>query len=168
MELKLSQFETILGPMVALADDKMLYLLKFADQPKLEQKIQRLIIKTNSIITSSETEPIIQIKQELNLYFNGQLQEFKTPICFIGSEFQQQAWHALQKIPYGEISNYKQQAKMIGHESSHRAVASANGANQLVILIPCHRIIRKSGDVGGYSGNVERKKWLIKHERSYA
>ena len=83
----------------------------------------------------------------------------------VGSSFQQTVWKELIKIPYGETRSYAMQSITIGNPKATRAVANANGANQLAIIIPCHRIIRNNGELGGYGGGVHRKKWLIDHEK---
>ena len=75
------------------------------------------------------------------------------------------AWQELMNIPYGETKSYLAQAEAIGKSTSYRAVANANGANQLAIIIPCHRIINSNGDLGGYGGGIIRKQWLINMEK---
>ena len=84
-----------------------------------------------------------------------------------GSDFQQKVWQALLKIPYGETRSYAAQAAAMGFPKATRAVANANGANQLAIVIPCHRIINSNGALGGYGGGVARKEWLLQHEAKY-
>lgn len=103
----------------------------------------------------------------MELYFSGKLRQFNTPTHLIGSPFQKKAWLALIDIPYGETRSYLQQAKVIGNPSAYRAVANANGANQLAIVVPCHRIINANGELGGYGGGVNRKQWLLEHERRH-
>ena len=163
--LKASWLDTALGPMIAIADDESLYLLEFVDRRGLEREIERLRKKTKSAIIPGSTKPIISIEAELKLYFEGTLNEFKTPINLLGSPFQKQVWHELTQIPYGETRSYSKQAETIGNPTAFRAVANANGANQLAIVIPCHRIINLDGSLGGYGGGIARKKWLIEHER---
>ena len=99
------------------------------------------------------------------LYFDGKLTEFKTPLFFLGSPFQQQVWETLQKIPSGETRSYLEIAKAIEKPLACRAVARANGANQLAIVVPCHRVINTNGDWGGYGGGLARKKWLKKKKK---
>ena len=151
--------------MIAISDDKSLYLLEFADRRGLEKEIERLRHKQKSAIIPGDTGPIAMIKKELNLYFSGKLTSFKTPLYLIGSDFQKKAWHALIEVPYGQTRSYKTQAEMVGNEKAFRAIANANGANQLAIIIPCHRIISHNGELGGYGGGKARKEWLIKHEK---
>ena len=164
--LTASWFETPLGPMITISDAKSLYLLQFEACKHLEKEIAK--IKAQATIAPGTTKPIKMIKAELDLYFRGKLQEFKTPIHLLGSEFQKNAWRALIKIPYGETRSYLTQAKNIGNDKAFRAVANANGANQLSIIIPCHRIINHNGNLGGYAGGIERKKWLLQHEKNHA
>lgn len=166
--LKASMIDTPLGPMIAISDDKSLYLLEFADRRGLEKEIERLRKRQKAAIIPGSADPITMIEQELKLYFLGKLKSFKTPLYLIGSDFQKKAWRLLQQIPYGETRSYKTQADMTGNEKACRAIANANGANQLAIIIPCHRIINHNGDLGGYGGGKARKEWLLKLEKSHA
>lgn len=163
--LKAAWLDTPLGPMIAIADEKYLYLLEFVDRRGLEREVERLRQKTKSAVIPGATHVIHLIEAELKAYFNGDLKKFKTPLFFLGSPFQKQVWDELIKIPYGETRCYSDIAKAIGRQSAHRATASANGANQLAIIVPCHRVINISGDVGGYGGGLARKQWLINHEK---
>ena len=90
---------------------------------------------------------------------------FNTPIVMLGSDFQKSVWHELIKIPPGETRSYTDIAKRIKQPSACRAVARANGANQLAVIIPCHRVINSDGELGGYGGGLTRKAWLINHEK---
>lgn len=163
--LKASWLDAPLGPMIAIADENALYLLEFVDRRGLEKEIERLVQKTKSAIIPGCTEPISLIKNELKQYFEGKLRVFKTPIVFLGSPFQKQVWDALQKIPSGETRSYLDIARDLGRPTAFRAVAQANGANQLSIVIPCHRVINANGDLGGYGGGLMRKKWLLNLEK---
>jgi len=156
--------ETPLGAMIAVADDATLYLLEFTDHLKLDNKIKRLKQQTNATITSGKTEPINMIETELKEYFAGIATEFKTPLSLLGSDFQKLVWHELQKIPIGQTKSYAQIAAAIGRPTAYRAVARANSTNQLPIIIPCHRVINTNNKLGGYSGGIARKQWLIDHE----
>lgn len=162
--LKATWLDTPLGPMLAIADDNALYLLEFVDRRGLEREVERLRVRTKAAIVPGVTAPITAIEKELKAYFTGKLKKFSTPLALLGSPFQQRVWHALCEIPYGETRSYKQQAHLLGQPTASRAVANANGANQLAIIIPCHRIITSSGDLGGYGGGLARKQWLIEWE----
>lgn len=163
--LKSSWIETELGPMIAIADDEGLYLLEFAERRGLEPEIQRLTLKKKCMILPGSNGPIQSITLELGAYFDGTLFSFKTPYHVLGSPFQKLAWEELMRIPYGQTRTYKDQAESIGNPTAYRAVANANGANQLAIVIPCHRIINSNGAIGGYGGGIMRKQFLIDHEK---
>ena len=158
--------DTKLGPMLAIADEEQLFLFEFISRRGLEREIERLRAKGKVVIVPGRTAPIDSIDREIQAYFDGTLKNFKTPVRLEGSDFQKSAWVALQKIPYGQTRSYAEQAKSLGRLSATRAVANANGANQLAVIVPCHRIVRSNGDLGGYGGGLERKLWLLDHERS--
>ncbi|MDP1836105.1 MAG: trifunctional transcriptional activator/DNA repair protein Ada/methylated-DNA--[protein]-cysteine S-methyltransferase [Chlamydiales bacterium] len=163
--LKASWLDTPLGPMLAIADEQALYLLEFVDRRGLEREVERLRLKTKSAIIPGSTRPIESIKNELKLYFDGTLAEFKTPLALLGSPFQKQVWDLLQKIPPGETRSYSELAVTLGRPTAFRAVAQANGANQLAIIIPCHRVINANGNLCGYAGGLACKQWLLNHEK---
>lgn len=165
--LKSSWIVTKLGPMIAVSDDNGLYLLEFFERRALKREIENLRITTKSEIIPGITDPIKSIEYELNHYFEGNLKEFKTPIHILGTPFQQQVWRELISIPYGHTRSYGAQAHAIGKPTAYRAVANANGQNQIAIVIPCHRIINSNGNLGGYGGGINRKQWLINHEQTY-
>ncbi|MBB65332.1 MAG: bifunctional transcriptional activator/DNA repair enzyme protein Ada [Waddliaceae bacterium] len=158
--------DTELGPMIAIADDQQLYLLEFVDRRGLEREIERLRQKMGAAIVPGETEAIQSIKKELCLYFQGKLSTFSTPLALLGSDFQKTVWKSLMEIPPGETRSYTELAQAIGKPSACRAVARANGANQIAIVIPCHRVINSNGELGGYGGGLGRKKYLIDHEKN--
>jgi AraC family transcriptional regulator of adaptative response/methylated-DNA-[protein]-cysteine methyltransferase len=162
--LKAAWLDTKLGPMIAIADENALFLLEFVDRRGLEREVERLRQRLKSAIIPGVTPPIRLIESELSQYFEGSLKEFKTPLSFLGSPFQKSVWQALSRIPYGETRAYLEIAAMIGRPSAIRAAATANGANQFAVVIPCHRVINTNGDLGGYAGGLIRKKWLIDHE----
>jgi AraC family transcriptional regulator, regulatory protein of adaptative response / methylated-DNA-[protein]-cysteine methyltransferase len=163
--LKASWLDTRLGPMIAIADEEALYLLEFVDRRGLEREVERLRQRTKSAIIPGSTAPIRSIERELEEYFDGKLTEFATPLFLCGSPFQRLVWEHLQMIPPGQTSSYSDVAAAIGKPSAFRAVAQANGANQLAIVIPCHRVINSNGDLGGYGGGLSRKRWLLHHEK---
>lgn len=150
--------KTPLGDMVALADDKALHFLDFNDRPTLP---------ASSPATASENAITAHIREELDAYFKGSLKQFKTPILMQGTDFQRETWEALCAIPYGETLSYQAQAERINKPKAFRAVANANGQNKFSILVPCHRVIRSNSSLGGYGGGIERKKWLLNHERTH-
>lgn len=99
-------------------------------------------------------------------YFDGQLLNLPADIC--GTEFQKRVWSALRTIPYGETRTYQQVANMIGAPKAHRAVANACAANPVPLIVPCHRVVRTDGGLGGYALGVERKRFLLELEKEHA
>ena len=108
------------------------------------------------------------VRSQLDEYFAGSRRTFELPLHPAGTTFQQQAWSALQNIPYGETSSYGKQAAAIGHPDGARAVGAANGQNPISIIVPCHRVVGANGSLTGYGGGLEAKRWLLQHEASRA
>ena len=157
--LKASRLDTPLGPMIAAGDEEALHLLEFVDCREPEGWREWAI-------APGSAGSIDSIEEELKLYFEGKLKEFKTPLSLVGTPFRKQVWEELRKIPYGKTASYLDLAIAVGKPTGYRAVAQANGANRFAIAIPCHRVINANGALGGYGAGVERKKWLIEHERN--
>jgi len=151
--------------MIAIADEDNLYLLEFVDRRGLEHEIESLRKKLKTAIIPGQTQIIRNIESEITHYFNGKNLEFKTPIHLVGSPFQKSVWEELRNIPLGETRSYLDIAKSLKKPTAFRAVAQANGANQLAIIVPCHRVINTNGELGGYGGGVARKQWLLELER---
>ncbi len=107
----------------------------------------------------------IRAVKQLQEYFAGTRFVFDFPISQQGSEFQKRVWGELTRIPFGETISYRNLSSRLGNEKAIRAVASANGKNDLAILVPCHRVIGVDGKLVGYSGGLWRKEWLLNHER---
>jgi methylated-DNA-[protein]-cysteine S-methyltransferase len=102
---------------------------------------------------------------ELEEYFSGKRKSFDLPLQPNGTSFQRHVWDELLKIPYGKTISYLKLAQQLGDEKSIRAVASANGRNPIVVIIPCHRVIGSHGEMVGYGGGIKRKEWLLAHEK---
>ena len=166
--LKADWLDTPIGVMLAIASPDALYLLEFIDRPALPNEIERLKQLTSSEIIFGRNPLIEQVEQELTAYFTGGKQVFVTPLAEFGSLFTRKVWDALRAIPAGELRSYSALAADIGQATASRAVARANGANQISILIPCHRVIGADGSLTGYGGGLWRKRWLIEHERRMA
>ena len=103
---------------------------------------------------------------QLKEYFAGTRKEFTLKISPQGTEFQQKVWELLQQVPHGKTISYSQLSDQYGDPKAIRAVASANGKNPILIIIPCHRIISKDGGLGGFSAELWRKEWLLHHEQN--
>jgi methylated-DNA-[protein]-cysteine S-methyltransferase len=103
-------------------------------------------------------------RQQLDAYFEGDLQTFDLPLYMAGTPFQKQVWQGLLTIPYGTTMSYAELARRIGRPGASRAVGAANGRNPIGIIVPCHRVIGANGTLTGYGGGLDRKEWLISHE----
>lgn len=112
-----------------------------------------------------EDKVIEKARRELDAYFAGKLKNFSVPVAPQGTPFQESAWKALQKIPYGATRSYAQQAVAIGKPKAVRAVGSANGRNPIPIIIPCHRVIGADGSLTGFGGGMETKRYLLALEQ---
>ncbi len=159
---------TPLGPMIAVCDQTALHLLEFADRKALPTELRRLQHMTKGSIGVGRTQATEQVIAELQAYFAGTSADFATPLVLHGTPFTKQVWAALRDIRPGEIRSYSALAKAIGAPQATRAVARANGANQIALMIPCHRVIGADGGLTGYGGGLWRKQKLIEIEKHYA
>ena len=159
--LSAAWLDTPLGPMLAIADDAALVLLEFVDRRGLETELRRL--REQASIVPGRTAPIDSIERELGEYFAGARHRFETSVQLNGTPFQRSVWEQLRKIAPGDTLAYGKLADAVGRPTAVRA----NGANQLAILIPCHRVIGADGQLGGYAGGIPRKRWLLEHERRH-
>ena len=111
---------------------------------------------------------LIHCVEELIQYFHGERKIFDVPIHQPGTPFQQEVWSLLTTIPFGKTISYLELARKTGDTKATRAVANANGKNNIAIIVPCHRVIGSNNDLVGYAGGIWRKKWLLDHERKVA
>ena len=159
--------QTPLGDMVSVTSNSQLHLLEFIDRKALPKELERLNRFAKDRLGIGQTEPAMQIKDELAAFFKGLSPEFRTPLAYHGSEFRATVWDALRKIPAGRTRSYFDIAASIGRPSAVRAVARANGANQITLVVPCHRVIGADGSLTGYGGGLWRKQKLLEIERQY-
>ncbi len=165
--IRMQRIETPLGPMFLAATDTGVCLLEFTDRRMLETELADLQKRLGAVILLGRNAHIDQAQQQLAEYFAGQRQQFSVPLHTPGSDFQQQVWQGLGQIGYGTVSSYQAQAQLLGRPQAVRAVANANGHNRVAIIIPCHRVIGKDGQLTGYGGGLARKQWLLEHERRH-
>lgn len=119
------------------------------------------------VVLPEVTSPVLQETIcQLQAYFAGKRKQFDLPIAQQGTAFQQKVWNELSKIPYGEKISYKELATRAGNAKACRAAGSANGHNQIFIIVPCHRVIQASGNIGGYAYGSEMKRFLLEIENS--
>ena len=159
--------ETPVGPMIAGATPQGVCLLEFSDRRRLEAQFTVLRRHFHCPILPGSNVHLEQLRSELEAYFAGTLRDFTVPLIYPGTDFQRRVWDALLQIPYGETSYYEKLGEGIGAQRAARAVGTANGWNRIAILIPCHRVITKSGKLGGYGGGLWRKQWLLDLEQRH-
>ncbi|KQA20497.1 methylated-DNA--[protein]-cysteine S-methyltransferase [Vibrio metoecus] len=149
-------YESVLGRVTLQANQQGLLGVWFTTQTTQPEHLG----------TYTEECPILNNAiQQLDEYFSGQRTQFELPLAANGTAFQQLVWHALCKIPYGESWSYQQLAEAIGNPKAVRAVGLANGKNPISIIVPCHRVVGKSGKLTGYAGGLERKAFLLELEQ---
>ena len=166
--ITITRFVTPLGPMFACASDQGICLLEFTNRRMLETEFKDLSNRLNAVILPGDNEHLQSVRKEIQEYFEGVRTSFSVPLHTPGSPFQQKVWSSLQSIPFGETISYKDLAQHMGLPKAVRPIASANACNRISIIIPCHRVLRTSGDLGGYGGGLPRKKWLIEFEKQQA
>jgi AraC family transcriptional regulator of adaptative response/methylated-DNA-[protein]-cysteine methyltransferase len=166
--IKTTKIETPLGEMVAGATDEGVCLLEFHDRKILQSEYKDLQKLLDTTLEEGENKHHKALKKQLKEYFDGKRKEFSVPLVIPGRPFQQSVWKELQKIPFGATRTYMEQAIALNSPESIRAVANANGMNRIAIIIPCHRVIGSDGHLTGYGGGLQRKKWLIDHEKKYS
>jgi AraC family transcriptional regulator, regulatory protein of adaptative response / methylated-DNA-[protein]-cysteine methyltransferase len=161
----LTRLPSPLGTLTAAATSDGICFLEFADSDGLVSRapLERLL---DAPVVPGTNEHIQLLRRELAYYFAGKTRIFTVPLVIKGSPFQKLAWAELLNIPYGTTRSYEAVATAIGAPAAVRAVGRANGANRLAILIPCHRVVNKSGSLGGYGGGLRRKEYLLNHERA--
>ncbi len=157
---------TPIGRMLSLSTEEYLFLLEFMDRRGLEREIEKIRKKHNARIVVGNTAINKLVEEQLGLYFSKKSNHFSVPLYLDGTDFQKKVWQILEKIPMGQIMTYQNIADQLGNVDYVRAVGNANGANQIAILIPCHRVIKSNGQIGGYGGGAERKKYLLNLEKS--
>ena len=156
--------ETPVGTMVAICDATHLHLLEFADRKELPKELRKLSAQAGTI-SIGQTKITRLLEDQLSAYFAGDLTQFDIPLVLHGTDFTQGVWRALQELPYGTTTSYGDLSVTLGNPTATRAVARANGANQIAILIPCHRVIGADGSLTGYAGGLWRKRALLALEQ---
>ena len=153
-------YESDVGPLLIISDHNSLCLLKFYDP---NRPINQIFFEKKNHTKSNE---IIDLTiNQIEEYFLGSRKVFKIPITYYyGTDFQKKVWNELRTVKYGETRSYLDIANSIGNTKSYRAVGNANNKNPISIIIPCHRIISNSGQLSGYGGGIEKKKFLLNLE----
>jgi O-6-methylguanine DNA methyltransferase len=154
-----------LGQLVTVAGPDGVCLLEFAEPDRLEGQMAAVRRWFRSEVVPGNGHHLDQLRKELEAYFAGALRRFTVPVVVPGTPFQERVWSELRRIPYGETRSYEDVARAVGAVSASRAVGRANGSNRIAIVVPCHRVVNKSGALGGYGGQLWRKEALLRLER---
>jgi AraC family transcriptional regulator of adaptative response/methylated-DNA-[protein]-cysteine methyltransferase len=161
----LRMLSTPLGPMLAGATSDGICLLEFTDRPMLPTQLATLARRLARPLAAGRHPLLDALQRQLDEYFAGERLAFDLPLVSPGSPFQEHTWAALRGVASGSTQTYEELAAAAGRPGAQRAVGTANGANRIALLLPCHRIVRKGGELGGYGGGLWRKAWLLEHER---
>ena len=163
-------FHTPVGQMMALASDSGLVALEFGKEDRhqrLEARLARWL--PGHAITDSSNGVLDATAAWLDAYFEGRLADSSAlPLAMHGTAFERRVWGQLLMIPAGQTRSYGEIAVTLGLRNGARAVGLANGANPLAIIVPCHRVIGSTGTLTGYGGGLDRKQWLLEHERRWS
>ena len=160
MKMYYQKIESILGPLYLFTDEFSVREIAFFDE--MSKKKKRY---SKYELIEGQNKMMKLLITQLREYFSGKRKDFDLPLNYEdGTDFQKKAWKYLASIPYGQTVSYSQQAKKMGHEKAVRAVGTANGHNLIPIILPCHRVLRANGDLGGYAGGLHMKEILLKLE----
>lgn len=165
-QINIQYYKTKIGELVLGSFDKKLCLLDFKYRKMRTTVDNRIKNGLKAEFVEQDDEILEKTRKQLDEYLNGDRKRFDIPLLMVGTDFQKSVWNALMKVPYGNTSTYLQLAKDTNNEKAVRAVASANGANSIGLIIPCHRIIGSDGELVGYGGGLPIKKRLLKLEQS--
>ncbi len=156
---------TPIGTLTIAATTDGICLLAFGGPATAAADIARVSTSLSCPALPGNNTHLDELVAELHEYFAGELQQFTIPLLLGGTDFQKGVWAALQDIPFGQTCSYEQLARCVGRPTGQRAVGLANGANPIAVVIPCHRVVRKDGSIGGYGGGRWRKIHLLEHEQ---
>jgi O-6-methylguanine DNA methyltransferase len=165
-KFRLSKISSPLGPLLLGSTEKGLSLIDYYSFEKANRSLEEISKIENFNFKFEKDEFHLKAIKQLDEYFLKKRQKFDLPLDVIGTEFQKKVWKVLTKIPYGSVYSYSLQAELLGKPKAIRALASANGRNKISIVLPCHRVIGKDGGLRGYAGGLDKKKWLLDHEKT--
>jgi len=166
--IRISWLESPVGPLLAGATGTGVCLLEFTDRRALESQLGTLRRRFGRSLVPGSTDHLERLKAELGEYFAGARKGFEVPIEAPGTPFEKAVWGELARIPYGETRSYEDLATAVGRPGGSRAVGQANGRNRVAIVLPCHRVVNKSGKLGGYGGGLWRKRYLLDLEQRHS
>jgi methylated-DNA-[protein]-cysteine S-methyltransferase len=165
-QINIQYYKTKIGELILGSFDGKLCLLDYRYRRMRATVDNRIKKVLGAGFVEKNDDVLSKARVQLDEYLNGDRISFDIPVLMVGTDFQKSVWEALMKIPYGKTASYLDIAKFINKEKAVRAVANANGANSINLIIPCHRIIGSNGELVGYGGGVPVKKRLLKLEQN--
>jgi AraC family transcriptional regulator of adaptative response/methylated-DNA-[protein]-cysteine methyltransferase len=161
---RVDRIATPLGPMLAAATEEGLCLLEFVDRRALPRQVARVRDRLGVVFAPGRNAVVDRLEEQLDAYFAGSTGSFDLALLPAGTPFQRAVWDELCEIPPGQTRSYAEVARAVGRPAAVRAVGTANGANALAIVVPCHRVVGADGRLAGYGGGLWRKKRLLELE----
>lgn len=162
---QLDSFDSPVGRLLAAADEHAVCLLQFLDPDRLDAQLAGAAKRFGGAVEIGTNPWLDALRLQLAEYFEGKRRCFDVPLAYSGSTFQQKVWSTLCSIGYGQTWSYRQLAERVGDPAATRAVGAANGMNPIAIVIPCHRVVNATGELGGYGGGLWRKRVLLDLEK---
>ncbi len=162
--ITVNYFKTPVGELLLGSFEDQLCLCDWRYRKMRERIDRRIQDGLKAVYETGESAVLLETRKQLEEYFSGGRKVFDLPVLTVGSGFQKDVWNELAKVAYGTTSTYIELARRVGNEKAVRAVASANGANAISIIIPCHRVIGSDGELTGYAGGLTAKKKLLQLE----
>ena len=144
-------WQSPVGLVEVVGDDIAVHSVLFVEEKRREQ-------------TGTLSDTVKECVKQLSEYFDGRRRDFDLSMAQKGTDFQQRVWTELMNIPFGKTVSYMQMAKALGDPKCIRAAGTANGKNQIAVIVPCHRVVGANGTLVGYAGGLNRKRWLLEHE----
>jgi methylated-DNA-[protein]-cysteine S-methyltransferase len=165
-QIAIYYWQSPVGELILGSYDEKLCLADWRYRKQRERIDRRLQKALKAEYVESTSGVIEETVVQLEEYFAKKRKDFDIPLLLAGTDFQKSVWEGLMQIPYGTVTSYLDLAKSIGNAKAVRAVASANGANAISILVPCHRVVGSDGMLRGYAGGLDVKKKLLSLENS--
>ena len=165
-QINIQYYKTEYAEFILGSYDEKLCMLDYRYRKQRGSVDNRIKKALNTEFVERDDEVLKETQKQLDEYFKMKRKSFDIPLLMIGTAFQKSVWEGLLTIPYGKTASYLELSKMIGNEKAVRAVANANGANAIGIIIPCHRIIGSDGSLTGYAGGLPLKKKLLELENN--
>lgn len=167
-DIKLRYISTPCGELILGSYNARLCLCDWRARNRRAAIDNRLMSALHAPMDVGDDHLLHRAEQQLREYFNGERQVFDIPLLMVGTDFQKTVWRCLLRIPYGNTWSYRDLAQAVGRKQAVRAVAAANGANAISLMIPCHRVIGSDGQLTGYAGGLAVKRKLLEREKTYS